>query len=209
MSRYIQKLIEEGEHQRLDFKFEITDARRLARTLVAFANTDGGRLLIGVKDNGAVAGVRSAPGPDRSSRGSTESPLERSGSSGLCTALLLRDPGTRGSGMAAPEGASQEFLRFEQLPHGFTGDRLLLRPEGRWCPPDGGCRGAPGSKSEGLSPDPESEQNDCRLGGFRADRDCPPGRGAPVSGSGPLDPIFDEHGGYRTGKGKGHEKKLG
>jgi predicted HTH transcriptional regulator len=59
MSTYIQNLIAEGEHQQLDFKFEITDARRIARTLVAFANTDGGRLLIGVKDNGAIAGVRS------------------------------------------------------------------------------------------------------------------------------------------------------
>jgi predicted HTH transcriptional regulator len=59
MVNYISKLIEEGEHQQLDFKFEITDARRIARSLVAFANTDGGRLLIGVKDNGAIAGVRS------------------------------------------------------------------------------------------------------------------------------------------------------
>ena len=59
MSGYILKLIGEGEHQQLDFKFEITDARRIARSLVAFANTDGGRLLIGVKDNGAIAGVRS------------------------------------------------------------------------------------------------------------------------------------------------------
>jgi predicted HTH transcriptional regulator len=59
MSHYISKLIEEGEHQQLDFKFEISDARRIARSLVAFANTDGGRLLIGVKDNGAIAGVRS------------------------------------------------------------------------------------------------------------------------------------------------------
>ena len=58
-SHHIQKLIAEGEHQQLDFKFEITDARRIARTLVAFANTDGGRLLIGVKDNGAIAGMRS------------------------------------------------------------------------------------------------------------------------------------------------------
>jgi predicted HTH transcriptional regulator len=58
-THYIQKLIAEGEHQQLDFKFEITDARRIARTLVAFANTDGGRLLIGVKDNGAIAGMRS------------------------------------------------------------------------------------------------------------------------------------------------------
>jgi predicted HTH transcriptional regulator len=59
MSTHIHNLIAEGEHQKLDFKFEITDARRIARTLVAFANTDGGRLLIGVKDNGAIAGVRS------------------------------------------------------------------------------------------------------------------------------------------------------
>ena len=59
MSRYIQDLIELGENQRLDFKFEINDAKKIARTLSAFANTDGGKLLIGVKDNGKIAGVRS------------------------------------------------------------------------------------------------------------------------------------------------------
>jgi predicted HTH transcriptional regulator len=59
MIHHITKLISEGEHQRLDFKFEISDAHKIARTLVAFANTDGGRLLVGVKDNGALAGVRS------------------------------------------------------------------------------------------------------------------------------------------------------
>lgn len=58
MSNHIQKLIEEGEHQMLDFKFEISDSKKIARTLVAFANTDGGRLLIGVKDNGAISGIR-------------------------------------------------------------------------------------------------------------------------------------------------------
>lgn len=57
--KHIQKLIEEGEHQQLDFKFEISDSKRIARSLAAFANTDGGRLLVGVKDNGAIAGVRS------------------------------------------------------------------------------------------------------------------------------------------------------
>ncbi|HEY9124854.1 MAG TPA: ATP-binding protein [Bacteroidales bacterium] len=56
---YIKKLISEGEHTTLDFKFEISNSRKIARTLVAFANTQGGRLLIGVKDNGAIAGVRS------------------------------------------------------------------------------------------------------------------------------------------------------
>lgn len=59
MSSYIHKLIEEGEHQQLDFKFAINDAAKIAKTFSAFANTDGGRLLIGVKDNGVVAGIRS------------------------------------------------------------------------------------------------------------------------------------------------------
>ena len=55
----LHRLIAEGEHQQQDFKYEISDARKIARTLSAFANTDGGRLLIGVKDNGKIAGVRS------------------------------------------------------------------------------------------------------------------------------------------------------
>ena len=50
-------MLNEGEHQQQDFKFRVDDARKIARTLVAFANTDGGRLLIGVKDNGKVVGV--------------------------------------------------------------------------------------------------------------------------------------------------------
>lgn len=59
MPSYIRTLINEGEHQQLDFKFGISDSKKIARTLAAFANTDGGRLLLGVKDNGAIAGVRS------------------------------------------------------------------------------------------------------------------------------------------------------
>jgi hypothetical protein len=59
LSSHIKNLIQSGEHQQLDFKFEISDSRKIAKTLVAFANTDGGVLLIGVKDNGNIAGVRS------------------------------------------------------------------------------------------------------------------------------------------------------
>ena len=55
----LEELIEQGEHQRQDFKFEVSDSKKIARTLSAFANTDGGRLLIGVKDNGHVSGIRS------------------------------------------------------------------------------------------------------------------------------------------------------
>ena len=56
---YIAALIEEGEHEHQDFKFAVSDARKIARSLAAFANNSGGRLLIGVKDNGQIAGVRS------------------------------------------------------------------------------------------------------------------------------------------------------
>lgn len=58
LSSYINSLIQTGENQQLDFKFEISDSRKIAKTLVAFSNTDGGKLLIGVKDNGKIAGVR-------------------------------------------------------------------------------------------------------------------------------------------------------
>jgi len=55
----IEKLIEQGEGLNLDFKFEVSDAAKIARSLVAFANTDGGRLLIGVEDNGIIKGIQS------------------------------------------------------------------------------------------------------------------------------------------------------
>ncbi len=57
--KYLRSLIAKGENQELDFKFEISDARKIARTFSAFSNTEGGRLLIGVKDNGRITGVRS------------------------------------------------------------------------------------------------------------------------------------------------------
>lgn len=59
MSAYIYNLIKQGEHQRLDFKHSITDSKKIARSLAAFANTEGGKLLVGVRDNGSIAGVKS------------------------------------------------------------------------------------------------------------------------------------------------------
>jgi predicted HTH transcriptional regulator len=59
VSRYLRDLISGGEGLKLDFKYCISDSRKIARTLSAFANTEGGTLLIGVRDNGAIAGVRS------------------------------------------------------------------------------------------------------------------------------------------------------
>ena len=55
---YILRMIEEGEHQHQDFKLRVDDPHKIAKTLSAFANTEGGRLLIGVRDSGEVAGCR-------------------------------------------------------------------------------------------------------------------------------------------------------
>lgn len=57
--RYLTSLIREGEHQQQDFKYRVSDACKLAKSVSAFANTDGGRLLIGVRDDGHLSGVRS------------------------------------------------------------------------------------------------------------------------------------------------------
>ena len=59
MDHYLKKLIEGGENQYLDFKYCVSDSRKIARTLTAFSNSDGGKILIGVRDNGSIAGIKS------------------------------------------------------------------------------------------------------------------------------------------------------
>lgn len=58
-TKYIESLIAQGENDHLDFKFNISDSKKIAKSLVAFANSGGGILLIGVRDNGSIAGIRS------------------------------------------------------------------------------------------------------------------------------------------------------
>ena len=55
----IKKLIFEGEGVTLDFKKTITSCEKIARTMISFANNKGGRLLIGVADDGTIKGVKS------------------------------------------------------------------------------------------------------------------------------------------------------
>ncbi len=59
MHTFLDKLIAQGEHDRQDFKYKVMDAAKLAKSVSAFANTHGGRLLIGVRDDGFVSGVTS------------------------------------------------------------------------------------------------------------------------------------------------------
>jgi predicted HTH transcriptional regulator len=58
MSQKIRKLIEQGEGVNLDFKQLVQNPSKIAKSMVSFANTHGGILLIGVRDNGTIAGIK-------------------------------------------------------------------------------------------------------------------------------------------------------
>ncbi len=58
MSQKIKKLIEQGEGVNLDFKQLVQNPSKIAKSMVSFANTHGGILLIGVRDNGSIAGIK-------------------------------------------------------------------------------------------------------------------------------------------------------
>jgi predicted HTH transcriptional regulator len=54
----LKRQIFEGEGVSLDFKKTITSCEKIAKTMVSFANNVGGRLLIGVLDDGTIKGVK-------------------------------------------------------------------------------------------------------------------------------------------------------
>ncbi len=58
MKKRIYDLIQRGEDATLDYKQSITSASKIAKTMAAFANDSGGTLLVGVKDNQKVCGVK-------------------------------------------------------------------------------------------------------------------------------------------------------
>jgi len=53
----LQILIAQGEGQRLEFKRSLAELETGARALAAMANSDGGHVLFGVRDDGAISGV--------------------------------------------------------------------------------------------------------------------------------------------------------
>lgn len=54
------RLIHQGENSGVEFKRDDLRPEQLAREVVAFANFQGGRLLIGVEDDGRVSGIQRA-----------------------------------------------------------------------------------------------------------------------------------------------------
>ena len=60
MSRQdLKNLIATGESSFLEFKHKIASPEKLAKEIAAFANSTGGKILIGVADNGEMVGVDS------------------------------------------------------------------------------------------------------------------------------------------------------
>ncbi len=56
--RELSQLVTLGEGQRLEFKKRVPGPERITKEVIAFANTGGGRLLLGIDDDGAVVGVK-------------------------------------------------------------------------------------------------------------------------------------------------------
>jgi len=73
------EMIREGEHVSQDFKYFLSDTRKDCRTLAAFANSKGGRLLVGVKDNGNIVGLKTPRGRSVRHRGSCPCLLQTQG----------------------------------------------------------------------------------------------------------------------------------
>ncbi len=57
--RDVLRLIEEGEGFEIEFKRKVSTPEKIARTMIALANTKGGHILFGVDDDGSIIGVES------------------------------------------------------------------------------------------------------------------------------------------------------
>ncbi|HQF43330.1 MAG TPA: ATP-binding protein [Ignavibacteriaceae bacterium] len=57
--RELLDMIEEGENMQCEFKREFSSSEKIARGMIAFANTKGGFMLFGVDDDKKVVGVES------------------------------------------------------------------------------------------------------------------------------------------------------
>lgn len=61
----IRRLIEQGETNTVEFKSKIDDIEEFVESVVAFANTRGGIILLGVRDNASVCGISERDNKER------------------------------------------------------------------------------------------------------------------------------------------------
>jgi len=57
--RELKELIEEGENIQCEFKLKFSTSEKIAREMIAFANTKGGFIIFGVDDDKEIIGVES------------------------------------------------------------------------------------------------------------------------------------------------------
>ncbi len=55
----LYSLIEEGENSKTEFKRKFSEPEKIAKEMIAFANSKGGMILFGVDDDKTIVGVRS------------------------------------------------------------------------------------------------------------------------------------------------------
>ena len=53
----VMALIQQGEGQNIEFKTSFAEKREAIESLCAFANADGGTVLLGVRNDGTVCGI--------------------------------------------------------------------------------------------------------------------------------------------------------
>lgn len=60
--KQLTKLIEGGENLTVEFKQRFSTEEKIAKEMIAFANTNGGIIIFGVEDDGKICGVLSEKG---------------------------------------------------------------------------------------------------------------------------------------------------
>lgn len=57
--KQLLKLIEDGENLNVEYKQRFSEFEKIAKEIIAFANTSGGVIIFGISDNGKILGVES------------------------------------------------------------------------------------------------------------------------------------------------------
>lgn len=58
----LNELIENGENETVEFKRKFSSPEKIAKEMIAFANTKGGKVLFGIDDDKSIVGVESEKG---------------------------------------------------------------------------------------------------------------------------------------------------
>jgi len=54
----LRALINSGENKRVEFKEQLPKNESIVKTVIAFSNTSGGKLIVGINDNREVLGIQ-------------------------------------------------------------------------------------------------------------------------------------------------------